>query len=283
MKSRGCRPTEIATQFHLLPEGEGWDEGEGNSINPTSCESVPTFQKTNQSLLTRLCCATARQASAATSKRFTNSGLTLVELLVVIVVVIFLAMMLLPSTTGGKARSTRILCVNNLRQVGIAETVWAGDHGDKFSFQLSQTNGGTMEFTTGANAWRHFQVLSNELFTPRILICPEDDFHTAAATNFNFLSNSNLSYFIGLDSTVTNPQGLLSGDCNITNGTSIKNGILELTTNQPAAWTAGTHKKVGNVTLSDGSVQQVSITGLRIAVENAGVFTNHLQMPITIP
>jgi len=273
MKSRGCRPAETATQFHLLPEGEGRDEGEGNSINPAICESVPTFQKTNQSLLT----------SAATSKRFTNSGLTLVELLVVIVVVIFLYMMIIPARPGDRARATRIHCVNNLKQIGLAESVWAGDHGNEFSFQLSQTNGGTMEFTTGANAWRHFQVLSNELFTPRILICPEDDFHTAAATNFNFLSNSNLSYFIGLDSMVTNPQGLLSGDCNITNGTPIKNGILELTTNRPAAWTAGTHKKVGNVTLSDGSVQQVSITGLRIAVENAGVFTNHLQMPILGP
>jgi len=189
-------------------------------------------------------------------------------------------MMLLPATTGGKARSTRILCVNNLKQIGRAENVWAGDHGDKYSFQVAETNGGTMSFITGPNAWRHFQILSNEVFTPGVLICPADDLHTVAATNFNSFNNSNLSYFIGLDAINADPQSVLSGDCNITNGTPIKNELLELTTNRPAGWTADTHKQVGNIALSDGSVQQVSITGLRMGLLNAGVSTNHFQMPV---
>ena len=209
-----------------------------------------------------------------------NHGLTLVELLVAIVIVAIFFMMFLPATTGEGTRATRIQCVNNLKQIGLAERVWAGDHGDKFSFQLSETNGGTMSFITGSNVWRHFQIMSNELFTPRVLLCPSDDLRTLGATNFNFLNNSNVSYFVGLDSTQSDPRGLLSGDCNITNGTPIKNGILELATNRSTGWTAGTHIKVGNLTLSDFSVEQLSITGLRDAVENTGVFTNHLQMPV---
>jgi hypothetical protein len=228
------------------------------------------------------------------------SPVRLVDVLVIIALLAFLFMMLVPRGTGNKARPGRIGCVNNLKQIGQAERAWLSDHGDKFPFEVSQTNDGTMEFTTGANAWRHFQLFSNAfepphewrysewvpkpLDAPKVLICPaESDRLRRAATNFARLSNSNLSYFIGLDCTETNPQGVLAGDRNITNGTRIRNGILELTTNNPAGWTAEMHKNVGNVLLSDGSVQQLSGTGLRQAVENSGVFTNHFQMPILGP
>jgi len=52
---------------------------------------------------------------------------------------------------------------------------------------------------------------------------------------------------------------ILSGDHNITNGTPVRNGLLELTTGNPAGWTAEMHNKVGNIGLADGSVQPVSI------------------------
>jgi len=105
----------------------------------------------------------------------------------------------------------------------------------------------------------------------------------AAATNFDFMSNSNLSYFVGVDAEETNPQTLLSGDRNITNGTSAKNGVLDLTTNRPSGWTAEMHNKIGNIALADGSVQQLSTLNLRATVENTGVATNRLQMPILGP
>jgi hypothetical protein len=161
----------------------------------------------------------------------------------------------------------------------MANSVWENDHGNKYPLNVSETNGGTMEFSSGPNEWRHFQVMSNELSTPNILFCPSDKTRVAA-TNFTFLRNSNLSYFIDLDATATDPQTILTGDHNITNGTSIKNGILEVSSNQPSGWTAEMHKKVGNILLSDGSVQMISGSGLRSAIENSGGFTNRLQMPI---
>jgi hypothetical protein len=97
------------------------------------------------------------------------------------------------------------------------------------------------------------------------------------------LRNSNISFFVGVDASETNPQLILSGDRNITNGTPIKNGILEVSSNQPAGWAAEMHNKVGNVALSDGSLQQISSTGLRSAIENSGGFTNRLQMPVLGP
>jgi hypothetical protein len=191
--------------------------------------------------------------------------------------------MVLPPTTGGKSHALRIRCVNNLKQIALSTRVWGDDKGDKYPWSISETNGGTMEFTAGLNAWRHFQIMSNELSTPKALLCPSDALRSVAATNFTFLNNSNLSYFVGLDASEADPQGMLFGDSNITNGTPIKNGILELTTNRPAGWSDEIHHNVGNVTLSDGSVQQLSTTGLRFGIINAGVFTNHLQMPILNP
>ncbi len=159
-----------------------------------------------------------------------------------------------------KTRALRITCINHLEQIGLSCRVWEGDHTNLYPMQVSATNGGTKDFVTGANAFRHFQVMSNELSTPKILICPaESDRMRSSATNFEFMNNSNISYFIGLDANETNPQLILSGDRNITNGTRVKNGLLAVTTNSPAGWTSEMHNGVGNICLADGSGQQISI------------------------
>jgi competence protein ComGC len=224
-----------------------------------------------------------------------NRGLTFVELLVIIAIVAFMAMLIYPGGQKAKARALRIQCGSNLKQVGLATRVWAGDHGDKYPWEVVGTNGGTVDFRSGANAWRHFEVMSNELSTPKVLFCPADSepernragIFTPVSNSWDisFSSNSNISFFIGLDSNESDPQRLLSGDRNLTNGTPIRNGILELTTNNPTGWTAEMHKKVGNLLLSDGSIQQLSQTGIRQAAANATVttFTNHLLMPILAP
>lgn len=86
-----------------------------------------------------------------------------------------------------------------------------------------------------------------------------------------------------MDAAETNPLMILSGDHNITNGTKIRNGLLELTANNPAGWTAEMHNKSGNILLTDGSVQQVNISGLRQTIANTDSLTNRIQMPILGP
>lgn len=201
----------------------------------------------------------------------------------VIVVISFLGVFWFSQTDYNvRPRALRINCVNNLKQICLAYRVWGGDSGFKFPMAISKTNGGSMEFTTGANAWRHFQVMSNELSTPKVLICPIDK-ERSWATNFTQLSNSNLSFFVGIVADDSNPAMILSGDRNITNGLAIQNGVLKLTTNDLAGWTKALHNNCGNIGMADGSVQEVSIAGLRNAIAGSGVETNLVQMPILGP
>src|ERR1044072_1744030 len=105
-----------------------------------------------------------------------ESGMTLIEVLVVLAVcAVFLAMVDFGVPSNSKARALRIQCVNNLKQTGLAFRVWAGDHGDQYPMEISETNGGAMEFCTGSNLFRQFQVISNELSTPKVVLCPADD------------------------------------------------------------------------------------------------------------
>ena len=209
---------------------------------------------------------------------FPKRGFTLVALLVIIAVLAILAAMLLPALASAKKKSSKIGCVNNLKQCGLAFRIWEGDNNDKMPMAVPMANGGTKEFDTGADTFRHFQVMSNELSTPKILICP-DDTRTAAA-NFVHLSNQNVSYFVGLDANDEFPQRFLDGDRNLTANSAPINGILKLVPGQRVSWTETIHVNQGNLGLADGSVQQYSNSGLQNALNVSGDPTNTWQISL---
>src|SRR5436190_5472198 len=133
------------------------------------------------------------------------SAFTLIELLVVIAIIAGLASLLLPVLSQGEARARRLQCLNNLKDTGIAFHTFAHDHHDKFPMELASRDGGTEDFVQSAYlingafyfSYRQFQPLSNDLVTPKLLLCPSD-YVRWAATNFGSFKNENLSYFVGV-------------------------------------------------------------------------------------
>ncbi len=140
---------------------------------------------------------------------YRRNGLTLVEVMVVLALVGILAFLLLPGLSRGHG-SRRIPCLNNLKQVGLAFSLYAEDHEGRFPWMVSTnfhpTNtSGSGEFAKSSEVFRHFQAGSNELVTPKILICPADK-NRRKAQDFARFNNKNASYFVGLDADGTTPQ-----------------------------------------------------------------------------
>src|ERR1022692_1790605 len=149
---------------------------------------------------------------------------------------------------------------------------------------VSVTNGGTLELVESGAVWRHFLVMSNELNTPKILICPADSERqkylasiwngtpSAPRDTIAFTGDLNTSYFIGVDAADTKTTMFLAGDRNLTvKNVALKPGLHSLATGEMVGWTKELHVNQGNILMADASVQQFSTTTLHKAFENTGV------------
>jgi len=208
------------------------------------------------------------------------SGITIIELVAIVIGLFLLAAVLLPYLARTGVQSDRIHCDSNLHQIGLSVKSWALDNYGNYPAQRPATNGGAMEFACTGNVARVFEVMSNELNSPKILVCPTDAKRVQASLFNNTLSNLNLSYFIGIDANEFSPAMFLSGDRNITtNSVQLSPGAVHLLrTNTFVGWTSGIHRNNGNVLIVDGSAQQWSNAELRAGLRGSGT-TNRIAVP----
>jgi prepilin-type N-terminal cleavage/methylation domain-containing protein len=200
------------------------------------------------------------------SARRISHAFTLIELLVVIAIIAILAALLLPALARAKVRAQRTACANNLRQIALSLRLWADGNDGKFPWKVPQTEGGGMPNGTGnATVRLQFSLVSNELATTKMLLCPEDVRRTPAP-DFASITLSNVSYALCNEATDDRPRLVLATDRSMIgfDFTGLPDNINCFILTSPgtgagsAKWRRGIchGANLGQVVLTDGSVQQ---------------------------
>jgi prepilin-type N-terminal cleavage/methylation domain-containing protein/prepilin-type processing-associated H-X9-DG protein len=99
---------------------------------------------------------------------------TLIELLVVIAVIVILAALLLPALSQAKENARRAKCASNLRQLALANFLFADDHEDSFVAQpmLASPNDGAPIRAVGGSGDNYYDLTETFLGNLQTWLCP---------------------------------------------------------------------------------------------------------------
>lgn len=208
-----------------------------------------------------------------------EQAITLIEALLVIAILFIIASMLLPGLAGSRP-SPGIRCLSNLRQNLIGLEIWQTDHSNALPWQISMTNGGTMESALRGNVSENFRVLLGCGANQTTFICPLDKSRRMAESNA-LIADQNISYFLNLNADTKSPtHSVVSGDRNLqADGKPVKPGLFNLKPEMDMNWTRELHMRGGYLAFADGHVEFCKTNQLAGKWREQGMATSQLLVP----
>src|SRR4051794_31545831 len=100
--------------------------------------------------------------------KINNHAFTRIELFFCAAAITLILIPALSVLASNKSDSQRIVCLNNLRQIGRAFQVWASDNGNANPWRVPPPDG-TKGHPLLGNLWYQFAVISNQLGSPKLL------------------------------------------------------------------------------------------------------------------
>jgi len=155
-----------------------------------------------------------------------KSAFTFIEMLLVVFVLTVLAAILLPTGFGNRLPAHRVMCMSNQKQIALGIAMWKEDHGGQFPWQLSATNGGSMESISQGLVFPHFQTLPAEFADRRNMFMWLTDRDNRAATNTPQVQNEYKSLYFKMDLSTNKPPIVV-----LVNGQPAKPGSFVVVTN----------------------------------------------------
>ena len=123
------------------------------------------------------------------SNNSASTGFTLVELLVVIGIIAILAALLLPALAVSKANARQVACLNNLKQLQIAGTLYMDDTKQC----LPENNFGLLNYDPNVSAY-WCEAVTNYGGTTNLMYCPSTFFPRPSGPGTGLIGTANLPW-----------------------------------------------------------------------------------------